>query len=166
MKYSTWIILLLIISGSVSYASQKYTLKNISTVAVVINISADKDKIHEFDISALKKELEKKLNESRIDTVEYRDWKNNIGGSYLYINIIPSKTYSGDSYAVYIDVELFQAVVLIKSRVEENKVVQGNTWSVGKLLNCKSELMNSCLSENTNQLVDLFIKDFKEVNNF
>ena len=166
MKHISWLIYLFLILGSSVYASQKNTLKNISTVAVVINISADKDEIHEFDFTDLKKEIEKKLNESRIDTVEYRNWKNNIGGSYLYINIVPSKTYSGESYAVYIDVELYQAVVLIKSRVEENKVVQGNTWSVGKLLTCKSDAMKSCLSENTIELVDLFIKDFMEVNNF
>lgn len=165
MKYFICITLLLSITSSTSNSTQKYTLKNISTVAVVINISADYTEINEFDIPGLKKEIEKKLDESRIDTVEYKNWKNNIGGSYLYIKIIPSRTYSGNSYAVYIDVELYQAVILIKSRLEENKVIDGNTWSAGKLLTCKSKTMKSCLFENTIQLVDMFIKDFKEVNN-
>lgn len=166
MKSILSLIILLIICSVYSYASasQIDTLKDISTVAVYIKVSSPESDFNSLNIPALKKEIEKKLNEARIDTVEYKDWKNNIGGSYLYIKVIPSKMYKSDSYAVYINVELYQAVVLIKSRVEENKVVQGNTWSVGKLLNCKSDSINGCLSANTMELVDFFIKDFREVN--
>ena len=159
----TILILICIIFSNAS-ASQIDTLKNISTVAVNIKVSSPENDFNGLDITELKKEIEKKLNEARIDTVEYKDWKNNIGGSYLYIKIITSKMYNSDSYAVYIDVDLYQAVVLIKSRIEENKVVHGNTWSVGKLLNCKSDSMNGCLFGNTMELIDFFIKDFREVN--
>jgi hypothetical protein len=165
MKYSIFAIILLFNISTNIFASQKYTLKNVSTVAVFINQTSKELTADKLNISSLKEIVEERLQRSKIDTVEYKDWKNNIGGAYLYIKIIPSKTYSGDSYAVYIDVELYQAVVLIKSRVEENKIVHGNTWSVGKLMNCKSESINSCLSETIIQLIDIFIRDFKEVNN-
>ena len=162
--FITATIILFFISGNI-YASQRLTLKGISSVAVYIH-QTSKEAIEDgFDEIEIKKFVEMKLNDSQIKVVKYKDWENMLGGSYIYIKIVPSKTFSGDNYAVFIDLELYQAVVLIKAIVEDNKVIDGNTWSVSKLMKCDKINLNSCIANSLIQLVDIFIEDFKSMNN-
>ena len=145
-------------------ASSSLSLKGISVVAIKI------DKLPEFARSdgvseiALKESAEKLLSEAGIKVVQYEDWQRVLGGSYLYIKIVPSRSYSGEKYVIYTDIKLYQNVILIKAQVEQNKVIQANTWSAGKLMNCDSVSVDTCLLNSLNQLIGIFISDYDKVN--
>ena len=145
-------------------ASPTLSLKGISVVAVKIDnlpVFARSDGLSEM---ALKQSAEKLLTEAGIKVVQYEDWQRMLGGSYLYIKIVPSRSYSGEKYVIYTDIKLYQNVILIKAQVEQNKVIQANTWSAGKLMNCDTVTVDTCLLNSLSQLVGIFISDHDKAN--
>lgn len=157
-------IIILIYFNQTSLASTQQSLKGISAVAIRIDALpafARDDGLSEI---AIKQSIENQLAENNIKVVAYKDWETMLGGSYLYVKIVPSKSYTGDRYLMYTEIELNQTVVLIKAELEQNKVIHGTTWSAGKLMNCETISLRTCLRESITQLVDIFIQEYKKVN--
>jgi hypothetical protein len=169
MRVIKLIVIYFIISIILAYqaelsASPTLSLKGISAVAVKIDPLPDFAKSDGASEIALKQSAEQQLTDEGIKIVQYKDWEKMLGGSYLYIKIVPSRSYSAEKYVIYTEIELYQAVVLIKAQLEQNRIIHGNTWSAGKLMNCDSISVNTCLLKSLNQLVDIFISDYKKVN--
>lgn len=164
LTFYCFLIALIITPITSLTASPSLSLKGISAVAVRIDHLPEFAKSDGVSEIALKQSAEQQLAEARIKVVEYKDWEKTLGGSYLYIKIVPSRSYSGQKYVIYTEIELYQSVILIKAQIEQNKIIHGNTWSAGILMNCDSISVNTCLLNSLNQLVDIFIKDYKKVN--
>jgi hypothetical protein len=152
------------LTGEAAFAVGKETLVDITGVAVVVDdvsSAARADGLKEADVKAL---AEDRLARANIMVLEDRKWTSVFGGSYLLIKIIASKAVSGDRYAVYVDMELYQTVVLMGKRLGQNINTAAATWSVGKLLSCSAAAVTDCVEGTVGELTDLFIKDYIEVN--
>ncbi|NIT14013.1 MAG: hypothetical protein GTN99_07180 [Candidatus Dadabacteria bacterium] len=158
------LVLFFIIPLNIVWSSALLSLKGISAVAVKV------DKLPGFMVSdgitevSIKQSIEKQLREAKLRVVAYEDWKTTLGGSYLNTRVVPSKSYSGDQYVIYIQIELIQSVTLIRANVEQNRIINAGTWSAGKLMNCYTQSVDSCLQESIDQLVKIFINEIKKVN--
>ena len=118
----------MILAGETAFAVGKETLVDITGVAVVVDEvspAAREDGLSEAGIKAV---VEDKLTRANIMVLEDREWYSVFGGSYLLIKIIASKAVSGDRYAVYIDMELYQTVVLMGKRLGQNINTAAATW--------------------------------------
>jgi len=154
----------MILAGETAFAVGKETLVDITGVAVVVDeasASAREDGLSEAGIKAL---VEDRLARSNIMVLEEREWFSVFGGSYMLVKVIASKAVSGDRYAVYIDMELYQTVVLMGKRLGQNINTAAATWSIGKLLSCSSAGIKDCVLGTVSELTGLFIKDYVEVN--
>jgi hypothetical protein len=162
---SLFILFIALLSQSVSaFAVGKETLADISGVAVIVDEvsdSAREDGVKEADIKAL---VEKKLDKANIKLLEDRKWFTVFGGAYLLVKVVASKAAQGDHYAVYLDLALYQTVVLLGKRLGQNITTAAATWSVGKLLSCNTDTLKDCVEGNVSELTDMFTKDFTEVN--
>jgi hypothetical protein len=153
-----------LLAGETAFAVGKETLVDITGVAVVVDDvspAVREDGLKEADVKAL---VEGELARANIMVLEDRKWTSVFGGSYLLIRIIASKTVSGDRYAVYVDMELYQTVVLMGKKLGENINTAAATWSIGKLLSCNAARIKDCVEGTVGELTDLFIKDYIEVN--
>ena len=154
----------LLLSGEAAFAVGKETLVDITGVAVVVDevsSAAREDGVRGAGIKAL---VEDKLKRANIMVLEDRKWFSVFGGSYMLVKVITSKAVSGDRYAVYIDMEIYQAVVLMGKKLGQNINTAAATWSIGKLLSCNSAVIKGCVEGTVAELTDLFIKDYVEVN--
>ncbi len=134
-----------LLAGEWAFAVGKETLVDITGVAVVVDevpTSATEDGLDEAALKAL---VEDRLARANIAVLEDREWFSVFGGSYLLIKIIASKAVSGDRYAVYVDTELYQTVVLMGKRLGQNINTAAATWSAGKLLSCGSSDLKKCV---------------------
>lgn len=158
-------LLIIIIFQSVSaWGGGKDTLVDVTGVAVIVDelsASAREDGLKEEDIKAL---VERKLDKANIMLLEDRKWFSVFGGSYLLIKVIASKSASNDYYAVFLDVELYQTVVLFGKKLGQNITTAAATWSVGKLLSCRADGLKNCVDKNLSELTDMFIEDYLSVN--
>ncbi|MEW6146262.1 MAG: hypothetical protein AB1598_14710 [Thermodesulfobacteriota bacterium] len=153
-----------ILSGESAFAVGKETLVDITGVAVVVDdvsSAAGADGLKEADVKAL---VEDRLARANIMVLEDRKWTSVFGGSYLLVKIIASKAVSGDRYAVYVDMELYQTVVLMGKKLGQNINTAAATWSAGMLLSCNAAVIKDCVEGTVGELTDLFIKDYIEVN--
>lgn len=156
--------MVVLLAAEAAFAVGKETLVDITGVAVVVDeVSpvAREDGLSEAGIKTL---VEDRLTRANIMVLEDREWFMVFGGSYLLIKIIASKAASGDRYAVYIDMELYQTVVLMGKRLGQNINTAAATWSIGKLLSCNSAAIKDCVEGTVSELTGLFIKDYIEVN--
>ncbi len=153
-----------LLAGEWAFAVGKETLVDITGVAVVVDEvppTAREDGLTEAGIKAL---VEDRLARANIAVLEDREWFSVFGGSYMLVKVIASKAVSGDRYAVYIDMELYQTVVLMGKRLGQNINTAAATWSIGKLLSCSSADIKDCVLGTVSELTGLFIKDYVEVN--
>ncbi|MCL4243551.1 MAG: hypothetical protein KJ002_00195 [Candidatus Dadabacteria bacterium] len=158
------ILLLVLASPEPGLAGGKETLVDISGVAVIVDevsATARADGLLESDIKAL---VISKLEKSGITLLEDREWYSVFGGAYLLVEVIASKSQSGDYYAVFIDLELHQTVVLFGKKLGQNITTAAPTWSTGKLLSCPAVEIKTCVETSVGELADMFVKDFLEVN--
>ncbi len=153
-----------LLAGEAAYAVGKETLVDITGVAVVVDGVPPSAREDGLDEAALKALVEDRLARANIQVLEDREWFSVFGGSYLLIKIIASKAVSGDRYAVYIDMELYQTVVLMGKRLGQNINTAAATWSIGKLFSCNSTALEDCVEGTVSELTSLFIKDYVEVN--
>jgi hypothetical protein len=152
-----------LLGAEAAFAVGKDTLVDISGVAVVVDevsTTAREDGLDQAQVKAL---VEDMLTRAGITVLEDRKWFTVFGGSYILVKIIASKAVSGDRYAVYIDAELFQTVVITGKKLGKNITTAAATWSVGKLLSCESSALKECVGGTVSELTDMFIKDFLEV---
>ncbi len=161
---SLLILVNLILLGTSAYGAGKETLADVTGVAVIVDEvseSARKDGLKEEDIEAF---VEHKLDQANIMLLEDRKWFSVFGGAYLLVKVVASKSASEDYYAVFLDVELYQTVVLFGKKLGQNITTAAATWSVGKLLSCRTETLKKCVEANLTELTDMFINDYKSVN--
>lgn len=151
-------------SSETSLAGGKETLVDISGVAVVVDevsATARADGLLEPGVKAL---VVSRLEKANIPLLEDGEWYSTFGGAYLLVEIIASKYESGASYAVFIDLELHQTVVLFGKKLGRNITTAAPTWSTGKLLSCPADGLKTCVEASVGELTDMFIKDYIEVN--
>lgn len=145
-------------------AGGKETLVDISGVAVIVNEvsgAARADGLLEADLKTL---VISKLEKANITLLEDREWYSVFGGAYLLLEVIASKSESGVYYAVFIDLELHQTVVLFGKKLGQNITTAAPTWSTGKLLSCPAAEIKPCVEASVGELTDMFIKDYLEMN--
>jgi hypothetical protein len=152
------------LAGEAAFAVGKETLVDITGVAVVVDEAAPAARADGLDEAKVKALVEDRLARANIMVLEDRTWYSVFGGSYLLVKIIASKAVSGDRYAVYVDMELYQTVVLMGKKLGQNINTAAATWSIGKLLSCGSARIEECVEGTVGELTDLFIKDYIEVN--
>ncbi len=158
------LVLILAVPVSLAYSSPQQSLRGISAVA--IRVDALPESIRNDGVSeiTIKENVEKQFRKEKIRVVEYEQWESTLGGSYLKIRIIPSKSYSGDQYVIYTQIELIQHVTLIRPQVENDKLIKANTWQAGKLMNCITQSVDDCLQGGISQIVEIFITELKKMN--
>lgn len=150
--------------GYSAYGAGKDTLVDVTGVAVIVDelsASAREDGLKQDEIKAL---VEHKLDQANIMLLEDRKWFEVFGGSYLLIKVVASKSTGKDYYAVFLDVELYQTVVLFGKKLGQNITTAASTWSVGKLLSCTTDGLKICVLNNLSDLTDMFIEDYLSVN--
>lgn len=139
-------------------------LKNISGVGIFIeNLSRDKATTN-LNTESLYLNVEDILQKSNIKVYEGSQWQNYWGGSFIKIKIISSKFQGSDNFAVYIDTSVYRPVVIFGGTVNQNKSFNSSSWSTGKLFSCSQEELQTCVQKGMNDLIELFISDFKAVN--
>lgn len=154
----------MLLADEAAFAVGKETLTDITGVAVVVDEAPSAAREGGLREAALKALVEDKLTRANIAVLEHREWFSVFGGSYLRIKVIASKAVSGDRYAVYIDMDLYQTVVLLGKRLGQNINTAAATWSIGKLVSCGAAVIKDCVGSNVGELTDLFIRDYVEVN--
>lgn len=157
-------LLALLLQSIPAFAVGKETLADVTGVAVIVDGvsgSARADGVRVSDIKAL---VEKKLDKANIKLLEDRKWFTVFGGAYLLVKVVASKASLGDHYAIYLDLGLYQTVVLFGKKLGQNITTAAPTWSVGKLLSCNTDALKACVEGNVSELMDMFTKDYTEVN--
>jgi len=119
-------LLLLVVQVKSVNSSPRHSLKGISAVAIRIDGLPEYMRADGISELSIKENVEKQLKEAKIKVVEYEKWKTTLGGTYLNIRIVPGKTYSGEKYVIYTQIELMQSVTLIRAQVEQNKLITAN----------------------------------------
>lgn len=160
----TLCLLIVLIPVHKTQSSPLLSLKGISVIAVRVDKLPDymnEDGIKELEII---KNIEKQLKEKKIRIVDYQDWGKTLGAAYINIKIVPSKSYIGDQYVIYTQLEVIQPVTLIRPQIEHNRLITANTWSAGKLVNCSTESVDQCLGSSIYNLVELFAAELKKMN--
>ncbi len=158
------LFVLSIIGALPALSSDRDTLVDITGVAVIIeeiSVDAAKDGLKPDYLKTL---VEQKLADADIMVLEERKWFSVFGGAYLLVKFIGSKSQTEDYYIVFVDVELYQTVVLFGKKLGENINTAAATWSTGKLFTCSAVKLKECVGGTVAQLTDLFIEDYKTVN--
>ena len=142
-----------------AYGTGKDTLSDVTGIAVIVDDISDTAREDGLKEADLKSVVEGKLKQADTEVLEERKWFTVFGGAYLLIKV----TESG-YYAVYLDVELYQTVVLYGKKLGRNITTAAATWSVGKLLSCPANTIGKCVAGSLSELTDMFIEDYKSVN--
>ena len=69
-----------------------------------------------------------------------------------------------DHFAVYVDTAVYRPVVIFGGNVNRNESFNSSSWSAGKLFACSQEEFQTCVQKGVNDLIEIFIKDYKAVN--
>jgi len=147
-----------------AYGTGKDTLSDVTGIAVIVDEISDTAREDGLKETDLKSVVEGKLQQANIEILEERKWFTVFGGAYLLIKVTASKSEGGGYYAVYLDVELYQTVVLFGKKLGRNITTAAATWSVGKLLSCPAKTIGKCVEGSLSELADMFIEDYKSVN--
>jgi len=168
-QFQNFSFLLIFLVLSISYpttsnATPWLFLKNISGVGVFFeNLSRDKGKI-DLNQDILYGNVVEILQKSNIKVYEGPQWKNFWGGAFIKIKIISSKFKESESFAVYIDASVYRPVVIFGVNINQNKSFNSSSWTTGKLFSCSQEEFQACVQKGVNDLVELFVQDYKAVN--
>lgn len=159
-----FLTLLVLSFPSNANASTWLFLRNISGVGVFIeNLSRHKEEI-ELSRESLYTNAVTILEKSNIKVYRDSQWKNFFGGAFLKIKVISSKFSDTDRLAVYIDTSVYRPVVIFGGTINQNTSFNSSSWSTGKLFSCSQEEFQKCVQKGVNDLIEIFIKDFKAVN--
>jgi len=139
-------------------------LKNISGVGLFFeNRTLDKE-AKKLNVESIYELSSDRLNNAKIKVYRDSQWKNNWGGAFIKVKIISSKFTGHENFAVYIDISAYRPVVVLGQTINRNEGVNASSWSTGKLFSCTQENFQTCVQKGINELLDLFINDFKSVN--
>lgn len=145
-------------------SADRDTLVDITGVAVIIEEISEGAAKDGLKPEYLKTVVEEKLTDAGILVLEERKWFSVFGGAYILVKFIGSKSLSEEYYIAFMDVELYQTVVLFGKKLGENITTAAATWSTGKLFTCSATELKECVGGTVVQLTDLFIEDYKIVN--
>lgn len=156
--------LFIITSGPYVTAADRDTLVDVTGVAVIVEEIPEEAANDGLKAEYLKALVEEKLSRAGIMVLEERKWFSVFGGAYLLVKFIGSKSGTQQYYAVFVDIELYQTVVLFGKKLGENITTAASTWSAGKLFSCGASTLKECVGGTVVQLTDVFINDYKTVN--
>lgn len=145
-------------------ASNRYTMKDVSGVAVFVENLSNFISKKDLNLESLEKKASKRLEDSRVRVYEKSQWYNNAGAAYIKFKIITSKFINFSSFVVYIDAEFYRPVALMSKYLGKNESIAASTWSVGKLFSCSEKDFQLCIQMGVNDLADIFISEYKAVN--
>ena len=147
-----------------SYSATWMFLKDISGVGLFFeNLTRHRNDL-KLNTDVLYRNSSKRFGEANIRIFRDSQWKNHWGGAFVKIKIISSKFTETDRVAVYVDFAVYRPVVIFGGTVNQNEAFNSTSWSTGKLFSCTQEEYQGCVQNGVNDLIDLFIKDFKVVN--
>ena len=158
------VLIVMLSSFPHAYSADRDTLVDVTGVAVIIEEISDNAQKDGLKPEYLKTIVEQKLTDAQILVLEERKWFSVFGGAYLLVKFIGSKSLSEGYYIVFVDVELYQTVVLMGKKLGENIHTAAATWSTGKLFTCAAPELKECVGGTVSELTDVFIKDYKTVN--
>ena len=139
-------------------------LKNISGVGLFFeNLSRHKES-SKLSTESLYDISSDRLEKANIKVYRDSQWKNNWGGGFIKIKVVSSKFKDNEHFAVYIDTSVYRPVVILGSNINQNEGFNASSWSTGKLFTCSKEEFQACVQKGVNELLDLFVNDFKAVN--
>ena len=164
IHFSLLIFLFSIAAVLPALSADRDTLVDITGVAVIIEEISEGAVKDGLKPEYLKTLVEQKLTDAGILVLEERKWFSVFGGAYLLVKFIGSKSQSEEYYIAFVDVELYQTVVLFGKKLGENINTAAATWSTGKLFTCAAPELKECVGGTVVQLTDLFIDDYKTVN--
>lgn len=154
----------ILISPVPAHSATWLFLKNISGVGLFFeNMSGDKG-AKKLNVESIYDISSERLERSKIKVYRDSQWKNNWGGAFIKTKIVSSKFTGHENFAVYIDLALYRPVVILGGTINKNEGFNASSWSTGKLFSCNQEDFQKCVQKGINELLDLFINDFKSVN--
>ena len=139
-------------------------LKNISGVGLFFENMTKHREAKKLNIDSIYEISSDRLEKAKIKIYRDSQWKNNWGGAFIKVKIISSKFTGHENFAVYIDAAVYRPVVILGSTINKNEGFNASSWSTGKLFSCSRENFQKCVQTGINELLDLFINDFKSVN--
>ena len=158
------LIFLIFITPKPAHSATWLFLKNISGVGLFFENMSRHDEAKKLNIDSINRLSSERLRNASIKVFRDSQWKNNWGGAFIKVKIISSKFKGHDNFAVYIDTSVYRPVVILGETINRNKGVNASSWSSGKLFSCNQEDFQTCVQAGINELLDLFINDFKAVN--
>ena len=141
-----------------------FFLKNISGVGLFFENRTRHKEAKKLNMESLYDLSKDRFENSNIKIYRNSQWKNNWGGAFIKIKIISSKFNEYENFAVYIDTSVYRPVVMLSGTINKNEGVNASSWSTGKLFSCSQEEFQACVQKSLNELIDLFINDYKLVN--
>jgi len=157
-----WVMMtiLFLSSGVMSQTIGKDSLKGLKSVYVIVdNLKSDIEK-DGLSTSAIQTDVEQKLHMAGIKVLTEEEWTKEPGGPYLYIGVSSYKRDTG-LYAFHIEVELSQDVILYR---KQDVLCPAITWACVGLTGTVGAKKVNGLREKVKGRVDLFIKDYFEMN--
>lgn len=139
-------------------------LKNISGVGLFFENRTRHKDAKKLNIGSLYDLSKDRFENSNIKIYRDSQWKNNWGGAFIKIKIISSKFKENENFAVFIDTSVYRPVVILGGTINKNEGVNASSWSTGKLFSCSQEEFQACVQKGINELIDLFINDYKSAN--
>lgn len=158
------LIVVIFISPKPVHPASWLFLKNISGVGLFFENRTQHSEAKKLNIESVYELASDRLQNSKIKVYRDSQWKNNWGGAFIKVKIISSKFTGHDNFAVYIDTSVYRPVVILGETINRNEGVNASSWSTGKLFSCNQENFQTCVQTGINELLDLFINDFKSVN--
>ena len=172
MKYSgkkivnigIFVLFIILISPSPSYSATWLFLKNISGVGLFFENKTKNREAKKLNTESLYEISSDLLEKSNIKVYRDTQWKNNWGGAFIKIKIVSSKFTGHENFAVFVDASVYRPVVILGGTINNNEGFNASSWSTGKLFSCSQENFQKCVQTGINELLQLFVSDFKSVN--
>ena len=166
---SSLTILLIFTIAALSFPERSYPttwlfLRDISGIGLFFENLTRHKNVLKLNTDVLYRNSSKRFQESNIRIYRDSQWKNHWGGAFVKIKIISSKFSETDKAAVYVDFAVYRPVVIFGVTVNQNEAFNSTSWSTGKLFSCSQEEYQGCVQNGINDLIDVFIKDYKTVN--
>ena len=133
------------------------TLKGISGMWVLVEGFGEDDKRAGFNEQTFQTDVELKLRLAGIKVLAKKEWFDEPGAPFLYLNVNPLHDQQGEHAAYSIDLALKQEVCLVRN---PGRCVLAPTWSVGAV--GRGDLQH--VRDSAKDLVDQFINAWLSVN--
>jgi len=164
ISFGMIMFLLIIISPKPVHSATWLFLKNISGVGLFFENRTKHKEAKKLNIKSIYELSSDKLEDAKIKVYRDSQWKINWGGAFIKVKIISSKFTGHENFAVYIDTSVYRPVVILGGTINKNEGFNASSWSTGKLFSCNQDEFQECVQKGVNELLDLFVNDFRSVN--